>query len=93
MSVLARILVCMALPDELSVLEAAVAIWDEAGHGATPAAIAARLNADEDSVQRMLAPFATPEYFGNVLRGDDQVQVVREPTAATRRLAGSNRES
>lgn len=74
--------------DETSVVEAAIALWDETGHGVTPAAIAERVGADEESVQRLLIPIAH-RYFAKVLTGDDQVAVVREPTADARRFFGA----
>jgi hypothetical protein len=73
---------------QLDVLKAAVELWDETGHGVTASAIAARIGADEESVKRDLEPLATHEYFGEFMRGDDRVQVVREPTAAARRFLG-----
>ena len=91
MSVARRILETMVAQDEVdevTVIEAALELWDETGLGVAPSAIAARLGIDEDLVQRLIKPFANAEFFGNVLRGDDVAQVVREPTAATRRLVG-----
>jgi hypothetical protein len=41
----------------------------------------------EESVQRVLAPLAH-KYFEKVLPGDDQIVVVREPTAEASRFFG-----
>lgn len=73
--------------EEVSVVEAAVGLWNETGHGVTPSAIAARIGVDEESVQRVLTPVAH-KYFAKVLTGDDQIAVVREPTAEARRFFG-----
>ncbi|WP_137145095.1 hypothetical protein [Mycolicibacterium sp. CR10] len=78
----------MTTTDEVSVVDAAVRLWNETGHGVTPAAIAERIGTDEESVQRVLTPIAY-KYFAKVLTGDDQVAVVREPTPEARRFFGA----
>lgn len=77
----------MTTPDELTVLREAIEICDENDGAATAEAVAERLGVDRELILLKLLP-AVAKYFEKVLRGDDGVAVVRQPTAEARRFVG-----
>lgn len=77
----------MTAPDELTVLRAAIEICDENDGAATAEAVVERLGVDRELVLLKLLP-AVAKYFEKVLRSNDGVVVVRQPTPEACRFVG-----